>query len=117
MNGTQFMNRTIGPQFSYVVLLLCPPTISFDGLGETINDIRFGKERETRAQLSWKNKEIEQSVRNMEQICNSAKILNDPAVPHGFKMYAEVMYRRYMETQENLNDKMGFKNEHIDING
>ncbi|MDR1836393.1 MAG: hypothetical protein LBQ89_01925 [Treponema sp.] len=94
-----------------------PPTISFEGLGSTINDIRFGKQREVQAQISWANQEIAQSAKNIYQILNSMEILNNPDIPQGFKMYAKEIYSRLIEKQKLLNDSIGIQNVHIDIKG
>ena len=94
-----------------------PPTISFEGLGSTINDIRFGKQREIRAQITWANQEIAQSAKNTYQIVNSMEIINNPAIPKGFKMYAQEIYSRLIEKQKLLNDLIEIQNVHIDIKG
>jgi len=94
-----------------------PPMISFEGLGSTINDIRFGKQREIRAQISWANQEIAQGAKNTYQILNSTEIINNPAIPNGFKMYAQEIYSRLIEKQKLLNDLIEIQNVHIDIKG
>ncbi|MDR1893308.1 MAG: hypothetical protein LBQ61_01280 [Spirochaetales bacterium] len=92
-----------------------PPLISLEGLGEAINDLRFGKEREIRTEINWQNQQIENAVNNVNKILDSSSKLNDPMIPDGIKAYANEIYNSLLIKQNNLNERIGLNNVIIEI--
>jgi hypothetical protein len=92
-----------------------PPMISLEGMGEVINDLRFGKEREIRTEIDWQNQQIGNAASNISKILDSSAKLNDPMVPEGIKAYAKEIYTSLLIKQQNLNEKIGLGNAKIEI--
>jgi hypothetical protein len=97
------------------VIVESPPLVTFEGLGESINDLRFGKDREIRARINWENQQIRNAAENIEAIAKSSKILNDPNVPDGIKAYGNELYNFLMKKQSALNETIGIERVEIDI--
>jgi len=84
-----------------------PPSFSFEGLGQTINDLRFGKDQENRNHINWQNEQIQNISNNVDNIVRNSATMNDPDVPEGIKAYASEIYSSLMHKQAELNDKIG----------
>jgi hypothetical protein len=92
-----------------------PPLISLEGMGEVINDLRFGKEREIRTEIDWQNKQISNAVANISKILDSSAKLNDPMIPDGIRAYAKEIYASLLIKQQNLNERVGLDSAKIEI--
>jgi hypothetical protein len=92
-----------------------PPSISLEGLGETINDLRFGSDREIQMQIECTNKNILDATNNVTEILKSSKLLNDPLIPEGIKAYGNSIYQSLLEKQSILNEKIGIYKAKINI--
>jgi hypothetical protein len=92
-----------------------PPVISLEGMGEVINDLRFGKEREIRTEIDWQNQQIGNAACNLSKILDSSAKLNDPMIPDWIKAYAKEIYASLLIKQQILNEKIGLGNAKIEI--
>jgi len=92
-----------------------PPLFNFQGLGEVIENIRFGADRENRNKIDWENKQIKNSLDNSEQFIKVSKMLNDPNIPDGCKYYLKDLYLSTLKKQFEVNNSIGITTKKIDI--
>jgi hypothetical protein len=97
------------------IIVESPPLISFEGLGETINALRYAADEEKRKEITWKNQQINQTAENIIKILNCEKIIHEYDIDDGFGLYAKEILNSVFEEQKLISDSIGIKTTRIDI--
>ncbi|MCL6358129.1 hypothetical protein EXT68_22165 [Pectobacterium parmentieri] len=91
-----------------------PPDITITGVGTTITDLYYAAEREERLRQDHQNRQIGQTIRNVNDLASAQAMLNNPNINPGMKVYVEAILQGLLERQVELNQEMGLSPMQID---
>jgi hypothetical protein len=92
-----------------------PASISFEGFGQSINDLRFGARREHRDSIEFQNNQVGTVAENLIRPTHLSRLLEAPGVPEGFRSYAKTMYAQLLDKQRDICGKIGVDDIQVDM--
>ena len=89
------------------IIVNSPPKITFEGIGSTINDLRFGKEREVRTARESDLRQMSQAMDNFSKLLSITEQLENANISQGNKAYLRQLYANIVLKQIDLNERLG----------
>jgi len=91
-----------------------PFNATLEGMASALPDLIYAREREQRARDEWRNQQIGQAARNIQDIASASQIINSQNAHPGLRSYANHMLEQLLENQQKLNESAGITVRRID---
>lgn len=84
-----------------------PFSASLEGMASALPDLIYAREREQRARNEWRNNQLGQAARNIQDIATASQIINGLNTHPGLQAYANHILEQLLENQQRLNESAG----------